>query len=172
MNDEISKDGPQTDLLGDPIDQKDELLGRPPFEITKEKQELVAALRASKWTHERIARYLGCDAKTLRNHFSRELDQASDIIEGMAIETILKKAKDGNVSAARRMQDIAEGGRALPPGAGLPAKPQQTAAKEPEAEDADPLKGLGKKDIQKHHAQHPGKSWAALLPSGKGDQVH
>ena len=121
----------------------------------------MGVLRASKWTHERIARYLGCDPKTLRNHFSRKLAEAADIIKGLAIKTTMNKAKDGSVSAARRLHDIAEEGRALPPdgAAGARTAPEEKV----EPVDADPTKGLGKKEITLLNAQTSGKAWGTLL---------
>lgn len=156
MKDENSNETPVKDLLGDPVDLRHDNIGRPPFEITEEKQQLVATMRANKWTIERIARYLKCDPKTLRNHFSRELDEASDIIEGLALETILKKAKDGNVSAARKLQDIAKDGRALPPSA-------STTPATATAPEATPEPKLGKKEQILKNAKNPGAAWGDLL---------
>ena len=85
------------------------------FEITKEKQQLVTILRASGWTQERIARRVGCDPKTLRKHFSRELSDAADVVEADALLQIMKRADEGNIAASRKLLDLVKSGRAAVP---------------------------------------------------------
>ena len=41
--------------------------------------------RAERWSQESVARFIKIDFKTLRKHYSRELDQTSDLIEGAAL---------------------------------------------------------------------------------------
>ncbi|MGR6743522.1 hypothetical protein, partial [Aeromonas veronii] len=57
----------------------------------------------------------GCDEKTLRKHFSRELDDGADLIEGMALEVTLKKMRSGNSVATARILEIVDRGRIEPP---------------------------------------------------------
>lgn len=157
MDRENSADDAPRDLLGDPVDQNREGWGRPGFEKTDKKQEIVTVLKAAGWTNERIARHLGCDVKTLRKHFSQELTQAADAAEAEALLTIHRRMKEGNVSAASRVLVLAEKGKAAPP---PPKSPQQDEAGEDEAQ-GDPK--LGKKERQSEAAKTPTGSWGDLL---------
>lgn len=140
----------EKDLFGAPVSQIRERWGRASFTKTKENQELVALLRAADWSHVRIARYLGCDEKTLRKHFSRELDAGADLIEGMALQVTLKKMREGHAPAINRILAIVEKGQAAPP---APAQPK---APEPK---------LGKKEQAQADFENAqkGSSWGQLL---------
>ena len=165
MDDQNSEHDRPRDLLGDPVDLRHDNIGAPPFEITEEKQLLVATLAAAKWTQERIARYLGCDPKTLRKHFSRELDQAADLIEGKAIEHLLANLGKGSIGAVRKVLEISKDGRALPPA----PKSAEGAKAEVEAEaEAAPL---GKKAQMAEAAKNPTAGWGELLntPGGRAN---
>lgn len=158
MADEFQDAAAPRDLLGDPIDQNRESWGRPAFEKTKEKQEVVAVLKAAGWSNERIARYIGCDVKTLRKHFSLELSQATDAAEAEALLTIHRRMKEGNVSAARQVMSLAEKGRAAPP---MPKdRPGDEA---PEGEGAPAPDKLGKKERAAAAAKTPTGDWGELL---------
>lgn len=157
MNDEIPADEAPRDLLGDPVDLAHDSWGRPAFQKTVENQETVRVLKAAGWSNERIARYLGCDVKTLRKHFSLELTLATDQAEAEALLTIHRRMKEGNVSAANRVLVLAEKGKAAPP---PPKNPQPEDAPEDEA-GADPK--LGKKERQAEAAKKPTGSWGDLL---------
>ncbi|RAI44716.1 helix-turn-helix domain-containing protein [Rhodoplanes roseus] len=120
MSDGFSDDGsaaaPDVDLFGAPVTAIRERWGRPSFAKTKENQELVCLLRASGWTQQRICRYLGCDEKTLRKYFSRELEEGADRIEGMALEVLLKKMRLGDrLSATKLLELIDDKGNPAPP---------------------------------------------------------
>jgi hypothetical protein len=138
------------DLFGAPVGQIRERWGRPSFKKTKENQELVALLRADGWTHERIAMYLGCDAKTLGKHFSRELQYGSDLIRGMALQVTLQRMRQGNSVATGRLLELTleAGGAAVPI---VPAAPRPAP--------------LGKKDAANAEAQvaHENTTWGGLL---------
>ncbi|MCG7626043.1 hypothetical protein [Epibacterium sp. Ofav1-8] len=155
MSDDFQQEDGPRDLLGDPYNQNRESWGRPKFEKTKEKQEAVIALSAAGWTQQRIARYLGCDVKTLRNHFSLELTEASDRVEGEAILAIHRRMRDGNVTAANRVIAMAEKGRAAPP-----LRPTQPEADTPEQEKSLPK---GKKEQLAEAAQKPTGRWGSIL---------
>ncbi|MEM9642854.1 MAG: hypothetical protein AAGA19_15275 [Pseudomonadota bacterium] len=154
MNDENQHDDDPRDLLGAPYDQANETWGRPSFKKTEENQKLVGVLAAAGWKAERIARQIGCDGKTLRKHFSRELAQAADDAEAAALMTIHNRMEDGNVSAARHILALAEKGRAAPPQP--KSKPDEKPAEDPEA-------GMGKKERQAARAQSPSGIWGDLL---------
>lgn len=151
MAKENSDETGEVDLFGAPVTAIRERWGRPAFAKTKENQELVALLRAAGWKQERIARYLGCDEKTLRKHFSRELEMGTDLIEGMALEVTLKKMRAGNSVAVARILDMVDNkGHPAPP------SPKPTAQK-PEK--------LGKKETADIEARtaHEGTEWGSLL---------
>ncbi|MDX0218588.1 hypothetical protein GOC40_11360 [Sinorhizobium meliloti] len=153
MSDDFSGDKAEIDLFGQPVQPIKERRGRPSFGKNKENQELVCLLRAAGWTQARIARYLGCDEKTLRKNFSRELQDGVDVIEGMALEVTLKKMRVGNSVAINRIFDIIEkhGAPAIPDG----GKP------EPEK----PTEKLGKKAAADAEAKtaHKDSEWGTLL---------
>ncbi len=150
MTDDNSAPALDLDMFGDRILPIKDRRGRPSFAKSKENQELVSLLRAAGWTQSRIARYIGCDEKTLRKNFSRELEQGLDIIEGMALEVTLKKMKSGHSVAISRIFDIIDkqGNPAVP----LPAKPDREER-------------LGKKETANREAQtaHEGTEWGTLL---------
>ncbi|RKD61672.1 helix-turn-helix domain-containing protein [Rhizobium sp. WW_1] len=150
MPDEILPLTQQVDLFGDPVLPIKDRRGRPSFAKSKENQELVSLLRAAGWTQARIAKYIGCDEKTLRKNFSRELEHGLDMIEGMALEVTFKKMKLGNSVAISRIFDVIEK-------QGKPAVPLQP---KPEKEER-----LGKKETANREAQtaHEGTEWGTLL---------
>ena len=141
----------ETDLFGAPIGQIKERWGRPSFAKSKENQELVSLLKAANWTVSRIARYLGCDEKTLRKHFSSELEQGADIIEAMALQVTFQKMRQGNSVATGRILDITEKANLTIP----PAKPKSAT------DDERP----GKKEQANIDAQtaHQDSEWGTIL---------
>lgn len=139
------------DLFGAPIGQIRERWGRPSFGKNKENQELVALLRSANWTVARIARHLGCDEKTLRKHFSRELDQGSDMIEAMALQVMLQKMRQGNSAATGRILDMVEKANLV-----VPPQPEAPSQK---------VERLGKKEQAAIDAQtaHEDGKWGTIL---------
>jgi hypothetical protein len=158
MNDENTEAAGETDLLGDPVDLRHENVGAPDHGKTEENQMLVSALRAAGWTQERVARFMEIDPKTLRKHYSRELAQASDLIEGAALRVMAGRMLEGNIAAARKMLDLADAGRAAVP---LPDVP----APAPEAEEK--AAPLGKKQRQLEAAKTPTAGWGNLLTANR-----
>ena len=151
MSDDFSGKDVEFDLFGKPIEPIKDRRGRPSFGKNKENQELVCLLRAAGWTQPRIASYIGCDEKTLRKNFSRELNEGADQIEGMALEVTLKKLKSGNSVAISRIFDIIEKGAAAVPIPRAPAKTPEEKVGKKEAADRDA------------HTAHEGTPWASLL---------
>lgn len=173
MADDFEADRPETDLLGDPVGMATAHIGRGEFQVTEENQEVVTVLAASGWTQERIARRIGCDPKTLRKHFSRELELAADTAEAEALLAIHRKARGGNVAAASKVLALAAESRAaVPMGRGAPASDAGTDAGTAGGRDAgtdggtvEPASGarLGKKAQLEQDAQNPSDTWARLL---------
>ena len=137
------------DLFGAPVTQIKERWGRPQYKKTQQNQLLVSTLKAAGWSQARIATYLRCDIKTLRNHFSRELQAGSDLIEGQALEVLVSQMRQGKLSAVRQVLALTEKGRAAPPPA-------------PEDHPEAPEK-LGKKEQLDQAAQTPPSTWGSLL---------
>ena len=157
MTEQNSDQKLETDLLGDPIDLARDNWGRKEFQKTEENQRLVIVLSAAKWTQERIARQIGCDAKTLRKHFSRELTEAADILEAQALKQVMKKLCQGNMAAVNKTLGLVESARALPP---KPASQDDDGAA---AEDTVKDAPKGKKEALAEAAQTPGSAWGNLL---------
>ncbi|MGR3498785.1 MAG: hypothetical protein ACU0E9_07825 [Limimaricola soesokkakensis] len=141
------------DLFGAPLDQIRDRWGRPSFKKTPENQRDVATLKAAGWSQMRIARFIGCDEKTLRKNFSRELQAGADMIEGQALQVLVAQMRQGKLPAVKRVLDLVEDNRS----AGL--APQAPA---PEAEPEAPK--LGKKEQLALDAAKPTQGWGRLLP--------
>lgn len=140
----------ERDLFGAPVRQIRERWGRPSFAKTTENQRTVALLVLKKWSQARIAAHLGCDEKTLRKHFSRELRAGADLIEAQVLEVLYSKMRAGNMGAVKRMLELAEDARAAPP--------PKRADDETEADAP-----RGKKEETAAAARTPGAAWGNLL---------
>lgn len=137
------------DLLGDPIRPIKDPRGRPAYAKTKENQLLVISLRGANWSQADIATFMGCDEKTLRKHFSRELDAGALFLDGMAMQVLVKKMLEGHVGAAKEVRTIAQ---TRAPKADKP-KPKVTQ--------------LGKKELADQAARQASPDWGDLLSDGK-----
>lgn len=138
--------GVDVDLLGDPLMPLRDPRGRPSFAKNKENQLLVMTLRGAGWKQAEIAEHMRCDEKTLRKHFSRELDHGALLLEGLALQVLVRKMLEGNVGAAMKVRDIA----------GLRApKAESTRAEKPAPK--------GKKELLVEAAHRPTQDWGDLL---------
>ncbi|MBD9571743.1 hypothetical protein [Ensifer sp. ENS08] len=146
------EEGLELDLFGKPIAPIKDRRGRPSYAKVAENQELVTVLRCAGWNHERIARYIGCDEKTLRKHFSRELDAGADIVEAEALMVTYKRMRQGNSVATGRILDLADKAQ-------LAAPQRRQPAKDPKPEK------LGKKAQLDEDAKtgHQNSDWGNLL---------
>jgi hypothetical protein len=140
---------PDLDLFGKPILPIRERRGRPSFGKNEENQRTVITLRGHGWTQKRIASYLGCDEKTLRKNFSRELAAGVDLLEAQALEVIVTKMRAGSLAAARKVLDLIHEGRAVPP----PPKPDAPEDTAPQGKGAKAIEG----------AKKPGSTWGGIL---------
>jgi hypothetical protein len=134
------------DLFGAPVTQLRERWGRPSFSKTTENQQTVVSLRGAGWSQDRIAAYLGCDAKTLRKHFSRELRLGVEYLEGMALEVLVAKMRAGHVGAAKEVWAYAQRVKAA-------EKPTET----------EPMVGKKEAARQAAEAVHRDSGWTGLL---------
>lgn len=149
MNEKYGGGEVERDLLGDPIAPIRDPRGRKSavgsVGIRKEVQRVVMSLKAAGQSQEQIAEYLRMDVKTLRKYFSRELDHGATLLEGMAMQVLVKRMLDGSVSAAKQVLAVA----------GVRAAPRAAKAK-PEV--------LGKKAALAEAARNPDLGWGDLLP--------
>ncbi|MEQ1403848.1 hypothetical protein ABK249_02785 [Neorhizobium sp. Rsf11] len=152
FSDDKEIDGVELDLFGMPILPIKDRRGRPSYRKSLENQELVTVLRCANWNHERIARYIGCDEKTLRKHFSRELEAGADIVEAEALMVTYRKMRQGNSVATGRILDLADKTQLESPQRRQPAKEQK------------PQK-LGKKEqaVVDARSGHENNGWGSVL---------
>lgn len=144
-------DGEEVDLLGDPLTPLRDPRGRKSVvanaTIRKENQRVVMSLAAAGMKAEQIAEYLRMDPKTLRKYFSRELEHGATLLEGLAMQVLVQRALEGNVSAAKEVRAIAaarSAPKAVQPKVTRPAQ-------------------MGKKDQLAHDARRPPSEWGDLL---------
>ena len=141
------------DLFGNPIEPIRDRRGRPSFANTKENQDFVAVRAAAGWSHSAIAGALGCDEKTLRKYFSRELSGGALIIEGMCLDVLLHKVREGHTPSVKALQ------ARLDQTATPPAPKDKPAG----AGDGDAAaKKMGKKDKQLADAGKPSAGYGEL----------
>lgn len=143
--------GKDVDLLGDPLRPLRDPRGRKSAvgnsSIRKENQKVVMTLSAAGLKTDQIAEFMNMDAKTLRKYFSRELDHGAMLLEGLAMQALVQKMLEGNVSAAKEVRAIAA------------ARSAPRAAK-PASEKAP---SIGKKAALVQDAKAPPQGWGDLL---------
>lgn len=141
-----------TDLFGNPLLPMKDPRGRKAYAKSKENQQLVTDLVAGGMTHAKIATVLGCDEKTLRKYYSRELDEGDVIVEAEAISVLMHKMRTGNMAATKQVLEMVSLRR-------MPSKKFQPAEPKPEP--------LGKKALQEKSAADVPSGWGDLLGGGK-----
>jgi len=104
MADEFPPQGASVDLFGNEILPMRDRRGRPSFKKTKENQDFVAVRAAAGWNQDLIAEALGCDPKTLRKNFSRELSQGALLIDGLCLDVLLRGAREGHTPSVKALQ--------------------------------------------------------------------
>jgi hypothetical protein len=93
------------DLWGDPWTPEPDPRGRKRHKRLTQVAEQVAVLRASGLTVEQIASRLVLSEPTLRKYYFRELDGGAAMANAVLAEAMWKKAKAGNVGAARFIRE-------------------------------------------------------------------
>ena len=148
------------DLFGRPVEPLRDRRGRPSFAKTPENQDFVAVRAAAGWAQAAIADAIGCDEKTLRKHFSRELSAGRLIVEGMALDVLMKKLREGHGPSIRllleRMDETTAADR---------KRARRPAEEDEEGDDeAAPRRStLGKKEIADREAQLIPDDWAEAI---------
>ena len=145
----------EKDLFGKPLLPMKDPRGRKSYSKSKENQELVIDLRAGGMTLDKIAIVLGCDEKTLRKYYSRELNEGAILVEAEALRVMMHKMRTGNMSATKLVLEMA----------GL----QNTPAKKNKPAESKPTP-LGKKALLQKDASEVPAGWGDLL--GDGDPVN
>lgn len=128
MGDEIP---PLTDLLGDPWSEPRDARGRKRHKRIAQVAENVAILRASGLTVEVIAARVGLSAPTLRKYYLRELEEGPALAQAVLTEAMWRKAKDGNVGAARYIREEFGKGDAKAAGDRVAERAASVAEREP-----------------------------------------
>ncbi len=150
MDHEISPDQHDVDLFGNAVEPIRDRRGRPSYKKTKENQDFVSVRAAAGWTQQRIAEDMGIDAKTLRKNFSRELENGAVFIEGMALDVLMKKTREGHVPSIRLLLDRID--------------PRSAIGKRSGSEKTKPTPKPGKKEHLRVEAGKPSGGWAGRLP--------
>lgn len=141
------------DLFGRPIEPLRERRGRPSYAKTEQNQRAVEVRAAAGWTHEAIAADLGIDADTLKKHFSEELKIAALKVEGMLLDVLQQRAREGHVPSVRELREriVARAPKA--------AKPNEAGKAAEKGKDAP----VGKKAKALEDAQKVPDDWGDLM---------
>ena len=143
------------DLFGRPVEALRERRGRPSYAKTEENQRFVEVRAAAGWSQKAIAADMGIDEDTLRKHFSGELQNASLKLQGMMLDVLQQRARQGHVPSIRELQAAIS---ATAPKAGRGAK-KDAPAVDPEI----PLVPEGKKARALAAAQNVPEAWGDLM---------
>lgn len=125
--------------------------GRKSHAKNKQNQELVIDLRGGGMSHADIATVLGCDEKTLRKYYSRELVEGAILIQAQAIRVIMAKMRAGNMTATKQALEIS----------GLQTAPTKPQKSSPLAQPP-----LGKKEMLAKEAGEVPRGWGDVLGDG------
>lgn len=99
-------------MFGQPVQPIRDRRGRPSFKKDKENQDFVAVRIAAGWSQKRIAENMGVDEKTLRKHFSRELENGAVLVDGVMLDVLLRRVREGHVPSVRQLRErLVEGER-------------------------------------------------------------
>lgn len=80
--------------------------GRPAFKPTAKQRRSVEQMISVGESHNTIAHALGIDDDTLRKHFQKELTHGASKRRQEVLEILYKAARNGNVSAAKRIEEM------------------------------------------------------------------
>lgn len=159
---EISSEAKMFDLFGKEVEPIRDRRGRPSFKKDKANQDFVMVRVAAGWTHKRIAEDMGIDEKTLRKHFSRELEMGAVFVDGLILDVLMKRVRDGHTPSIKELRArLQEAGPQAPrnrPGQGKDDAEDDSDEDDDVAETAAPV---GKKEQRLQDAQ--------MIPEDYGD---
>ncbi len=144
MSDEKSAAIGEHDLFGNPMLPIRDRRGRKSFKKDKENQDFVMVRVAAGWSQKRIAEDMGIDEKTLRKYFSRELEFGATFVDGVMLDVLMRKVREGHTPSIRQLRERIVGA--------APTAPRRLEADEDD--DADQAsKPMGKKEMARAAAQ-------------------
>ncbi|WP_280773202.1 hypothetical protein [Rhizobium sp. SG_E_25_P2] len=159
---EISSEAKIFDLFGKEVEPIRDRRGRPSFKKDKANQDFVMVRVAAGWTHKRISEDMGIDEKTLRKHFSRELEMGAVFVDGLILDVLMKRVRDGHTPSIKELRArLQEAGPQAPrnrPGHG---KNEADDESEEDADVAEVAAPVGKKEQRIQDAQ--------MIPEDYGD---
>lgn len=105
FSEDRTEDRPELDMFGQPLLPIRDRRGRPSFRKDKENQDFVSVRVAAGWSHKRIAENMGIDEKTLRKHFSRELEFGAVLIDGVMLDVLLRRCREGHAPSVKQLRE-------------------------------------------------------------------
>lgn len=100
---------------------------------------------AAGWSQKRIAEDMGIDEKTLRKYFSRELEFGATFVDGVMLDVLMRKVREGHTPSIRQLHDRLKDA--------APTAPRRPSQADDGDEDPAPAPRLGKKDLERAAAQ-------------------
>ena len=153
------------DLFGQPLAPLRDRRGRKSFKKDKENQDFVMVRRAAGWAHKRIAEDMGIDEKTLRKHFSRELEMGATFVDGLMLDVLMRKVREGHTPSIKQLRE-----RILDAGPAAPRKPVQPD--DQDDDDDDKPAPLGKKEQARLDAQDVPDNYGDIFDRLRGRGAH
>lgn len=162
------------DLFGQPIGPLRDRRGRKSFRKDKENQDFVMVRVAAGWAQKRIAEDMGIDEKTLRKYFSRELEMGAVFVDGVMLDVLMRKVREGHTPSIRQLRE-----RLLSAGPTAPRSGGRASDKDDADEDGDetdsgdaPSSPLGKKEQARLEAQKVPDNYGDIFDRLKGRGAH
>lgn len=154
MDHENSTDQVDLDLFGQPLLPIRDRRGRPSFAKTKENQDFVSVRSAAGWSQKRIAEDMGIDEKTLRKYFSRELEFGATFVDGVMLDVLMRKVREGHAPSIRQLRE-----RLVDAAPQAPRRPD--ASQLTDEDDAD--RPMGKKELARAAAQQVPENYGDIF---------
>lgn len=158
MERENSGEAEGVDLFGQPMLPIRDRRGRKSFKKDKENQDFVAVRIAAGWSQKRIAEDMQIDEKTLRKHFSRELEFGATFVDGVMLDVLMRKVREGHVPSIRQLRERLVGASPQAPRNNTPVEDEDDATDQP----------LGKKEQARLDAQKVPDNYGDIFSRMKG----
>lgn len=157
--------GGERDLFGDPLVPLRDRRGRKSFKKDKQNQDFVMVRVAAGWSQKRIAENMGIDEKTLRKYFSRELELGATLVDGVLLDVLMRKVREGHTPSIRQLHERLKDA--------IPAAPRRQPRPDEELADEDaPAPRLGKKELERAAAQDVPDNYGDIFDRLKGRGPH
>lgn len=123
---------------------------------------------AAGWAQARIAEDMGIDEKTLRKYFSRELQMGATFVDGVMLDVLMRKVREGHTPSIRQLRE-----RLLDAGPAAPRRGEKPSDRDDDQdEDAPGAAPLGKKDQARLEAQQVPDNYGDIFDRMKGRGTH